>query len=76
MTLSQLKALNEQNGGLFFSRHNMRVAGDTMKNFGIRKLETKDRVLVYRKRATKFPINEWIFDTTTGRVVHYENRSN
>lgn len=70
MTLSQLKAINERNGGLFFSRHNMRAARDTMKNFGIRQMKRKDRVLVYRKKATRFPLNQWMFDTNTGRVVY------
>ena len=72
MNIYELKALNEQSGGRFFSRENMRFAGDTMKNFSIQKGPSSDIVYVSRKRAMKkfVPLTVWTFDTKTGRVVH------
>lgn len=73
MTIYQLKALNEQNGGLFFSRRAMHFFGDTMRNFGMRKGKQPDTVVVYRKRAMKphIPLSQWTFSTKTGRVIQH-----
>lgn len=72
MTISQLKQLNEQNGGKFFSHENMKFHGDTMRNLGIRKGTLPDTVIVKRKKAGKpnVPLTEWVFCTKTGRVIH------
>lgn len=69
MTLSELKALNERNGGYFFSRNTMKFFGDTMKNFGLRKTDDPKIVEVYRKKATKHGSagRTWKFNTETGR---------
>jgi hypothetical protein len=72
MTIYQLKALNEQNGGRFFSRENMKFFGDTIRNFGMCKGRDANTVTVYRKRTGKpnVPLTVWTFDLKTGRVVH------
>jgi hypothetical protein len=36
MTASELKFKVDERGGKFFSRENMKVFGDTMKNYGVR----------------------------------------
>ena len=70
MTIYQLAALNKKNNGEFFSRDNMRGAGDTMRNFGIRK-SGPNRVTVYRKRPTRYyGLHQWEFDAITGRVIY------
>lgn len=63
MTIYDLKVLNLRAGGFFFTRNNMRFAGDTMKSFSFH--DNKDGTAdVTRKRdGTK-----WVFDTNTGLV--------
>lgn len=73
MTIHELKALNEKNGGCFFSRKNMKYMGDTMRNFSMRKGVTPNTVIVSRKRRLHpyaSPTTVWTFSTVTGRVVH------
>jgi len=65
MTIYQLKALNEKNGGLFFSRNTMKFFGDTMKRFGVKRIND-NQVKVYRKWGRKA---EWFFDAETGRAL-------
>lgn len=74
MTISDIKRLNEQNGGKFFSRENMRFFGDTLKNYGVGRGYLPNTVLVYRKRAMKphVPLTRWLFSTLTGRVVQQQ----
>ena len=64
MTIYELKRRNIKNGGLFFSRENMKAHGDTLKNFGVEKLEN-GKVRVYRKNR----LGNWIFDAQTGRYL-------
>ncbi len=46
MTPSELKALyerNEEGAALFFTRDTMRFFGDTMKNYGVRKVRVVEK---------------------------------
>lgn len=73
MTLSELKALHEANGGYFFSRDTMRFFGDTMRNLGIGKGDQPGTVKVWRRRAGKPHVSTrttWTFSTDNGRVIH------
>ena len=74
-TISEIKAANEAAGGRFFSRENMKFAGDTMRSFTVcnetdsnRRLT--GRVFVKRNIANKpnVPLSMWEFNTTTGRL--------
>jgi len=67
-TISDIKAIAEANGSQFFSRENMKFAGDTMKNFGV--LHVGDKVFIFRKKALKkyVPLSTWEFDIVTGRL--------
>jgi len=81
MTPSQLKALHEDAHpeSLFFSRGNMRFAGDTMANFGVRaepvtfKTWSGDIVTcweLYRRRPVKHGLRgSHYFDCVTYRHV-------
>ena len=57
MTPSQLKARyeNAKPDGLFFTRNNMKFAGDTMRNYGVTRFrhDGKEYAELYRKRAVK-----------------------
>lgn len=70
MTIYELKAKNEKNGGFFFSRDSLKMFGDTMKNFGVRKV-TFNTVEVYRKRPVVGGTGKgaWLFNTYTGRMI-------
>jgi hypothetical protein len=59
-TIYDLKYQVEQRGSLFFTRNNMKHAGDTMANFGMVSVkvkkhtgETVEAFHVYRKKRTK-----------------------
>ena len=75
MTISELKALNERNGGKFFSRENMKFTGDNMRNFRVRKGAHPHTVIVTRKKALKpnVPLSSWIFNTQTGRALYQDD---
>ena len=55
MTPSQLKAHVEARGSHYFTRQNMRFAGDTMRNYGVRAATINGAQVweLYRKRAVK-----------------------
>lgn len=55
MTASQLKAKLDARGSKWFSRENMKFAGDTMRNFGVRSatVDGVDCWQVYRKNPVK-----------------------
>jgi len=80
MTASELKARHEQANpdSLFFSRNNMKFAGDTMANFGVRKYVTAQGTVsdiheLYRKRPVKMGNkNSFYFDKKFNRV--YSNK--
>jgi hypothetical protein len=67
-TIHEIKTLNEQSGGLFFSRNNMKFAGDTLRNLGV--LHRDGKVIVHRKWARKphMPLSQWEFIPETGRL--------
>jgi len=65
MTIHDLKALGEQNGGLFFSRNNMRFAKDTMKSFSFKNNKDGTATVIRKRDGTK-----WTFSTVTGLVIH------
>lgn len=68
MNASQLKFKVEcaREDSLFFSRNNMKFAGDTMRNYGVRgplKFKTSSGELcevyeLYRRRAVKFGLKD------------------
>lgn len=67
---------------LFFTRNNMKFAGDTMKNYGVRKIELKVRdqlnpipvYELYRRRAVKGGLkSSTYFDAVTFGQV-YEDK--
>lgn len=51
-TPSEIRAKSLATGSPFFSRNNMRFAGDTMANFGSYR-DAQGRVVLYRKKAVK-----------------------
>jgi hypothetical protein len=57
MTPSELKRKVEETGSLYFTRNNMKFSGDTMANYGVRKVtifKTNQEVYeLYRKRPVK-----------------------
>ena len=60
MTASELRSRVEARGSKFFSRENMKFAGDTMTNFGVCSATVKTCLRpsvecwqLYRKRATR-----------------------
>jgi len=60
--------LNAHPSSLFFSRNNMKFAGDTMRNFGVK--DCGDRWLLYRKRPTLFGgLRGFYFDKQTFRMT-------
>jgi hypothetical protein len=65
MTIHDLKFLGEQNGGLFFSRNNMKFAKDTMKSFSFHDNKDGTADVIRKRDGTK-----WTFSTKTGLVVH------
>ena len=79
MTPSGLKRLHEEAhpNSLFFSRENMRFAGDTMRNYGVRAVCVLDagrtRVAaweLYRKKPVKNGLQQSAyFDQTTFKRV-------
>jgi hypothetical protein len=66
MTIYQLKALNEKNGGLWFSRRAMKGSNDTMRQFRIRRINA-DVVEVRRVHKPELP--SVLFSTKTGRTL-------
>ena len=52
-TPSDLKFMAELDGSLHFCRNNMKFAGDTMRNFGIRRHSNGQIIEIYRKHAVK-----------------------
>jgi len=65
MTIHELKALGERNGGLFFSRNNMKFAGDTMKSFSFKDNKDGTGTVTRKRDGTK-----WDFNLATGLVIH------
>lgn len=78
MTPSDLRFKLSVRDSLFFSRGNMKFAGDTMRNFGVRSATVKTYGGVevecwelYRKRATaKGMTSSNFFDKRTFEYVH------
>ena len=82
LTASQLRAHHEMHHpeSLFFSRNNMRFAGDTMANFAVSSepetFSTHTGELVtcwrlYRKKAVKHGLRDpFYFDCETFRRIH------
>lgn len=68
MTIQELKKLNKANGGHFFERASMKVLGDTMRSFRLRKdsAHPDDFVWLDRKRDNC----SWLFNKKTGRVAY------
>lgn len=83
MTASELKARHEQANpdSLFFSRNNMKFAGDTMANFGVRKYVTAQRTVtdtyeLYRKKPVKLGMKDsFYFDKNFNRVFSNKIKS-
>lgn len=75
-TLSDIKAANEAAGGRFFSRENMKFAGDTMRSFTVCHDNSGSlqhgKVFVKRRIANKrgIPLSMWEFIPETGRLRH------
>lgn len=74
-TVAEIKAANEAGGGKFFSRENMKFAGDTMRSFGVchntdDKGQRDGQIFLYRRIANKkyIPLSQWKFDPETGRL--------
>lgn len=82
-TASQLKYWYEENypGGKFFTRPNMRFAGDTMANFGVRTVRLRrkwgddagkefDGFELYRRRPVKMGNKRSFFFDAQCRLAH------
>jgi hypothetical protein len=57
--------------GHFFDRATMKFFGDSMANFGVRKVEgAREMYHLYRKRSVKHGLrgDGWIFDDTDGSM--------
>ena len=66
MRPSELKALNEKNGGEFFSVKSMAFWGDTMRNFRCRD-NGDGTVTLYRQHPVKHGnCDSYVFDKATG----------
>lgn len=65
MTIYELKALNEKNGGLFFERAKMKTNGETLKTFKISKSADPKHLIVESKLSGA----RWLFDVKTGRCL-------
>lgn len=75
ITISQLRNLNKNNGGHFFSHQTMKLAGETLKSFRLEKMDIPDRVRLTRKKADcRGNVKSWVFDTKTGRNVIYDEK--
>lgn len=60
ITASELKYRVEATGSKYFTRENMRFAGDTMRNYGVRRIKAQTRAgdiievyELYRKKPVK-----------------------
>lgn len=64
-TISEIKALNEEAGKLFFSKSTMKFFGDTMKNLGVK--HTEDGIFIFRKKGRRafWQFNPEAGDTST-----------
>lgn len=69
-TLAEIKAENTRTGGKFFSRENMRFAGDTMRNFRVIHDAATGDTYIQRKAPGKpnMPLTRWRFEPSTGRI--------
>lgn len=80
MNASELKSqvINTDSGTHFFDRSSMKFAGDTMRNFGVRKTSvncwdgsTKEVFELYRIRPVKFGNQKsFYFDCKTFKRIH------
>ena len=66
MTITELKKLNEQNGGCFFDRGSMKASGDTMRGFKLETLQDGVIKLTRKNRGGAF-----YFYPLTGRITRY-----
>jgi hypothetical protein len=67
MTSSELKELHEYHNpeSFYFDRKTMRFFGDTMKNYGVRRISA-NTVELYRKKPVKHGLqNSAFFNTVT-----------
>ena len=69
-TVADIRAANIAAGGVFFSRANMKFAGDTTKSYGV--THDSGRVFLRRIVANKpgTPLAQWEFNHETGRLVY------
>jgi len=83
MTPSELKRNIERNRpeSMFFSRNNMKYAGDTMRNYGVRsaKILTKEGVTevweLYRRQPTRHGFTRSVYwDKVTFNVIYALSR--
>lgn len=68
MTIYELKRRNIAHGGCFFSKENMRGAGDTLKSYRMTTMRDGN-ILLFRKVMRQGVNNRWIFNPTTGRII-------
>jgi hypothetical protein len=72
-TASDLRAFVEETGSLFFSRENMRFSGDTMRNYGVRRVTIAGRDLweLFRRSPVKNGLrSSAYFDCKTFKRAH------
>lgn len=78
ITPSELKYLVECTGSTYFSKENMKFAGDTMSNYGVRVVAvdkagwtTPDMVYeLYRKKPVKYGLQNSAFFDENGKKVN------
>lgn len=68
-TIYEIKRLNIANGGKFFSRETMALAGDTLKNFRVFAL-SNGQLFIERIKPVRVPgEGRWQINPETGRIV-------
>jgi hypothetical protein len=66
ITISELKRLNTQNGGFFFSNKTMKFFSDSMRGFRLENGPDSQTVTVIRKKNGM----KWNFSLESGRMIH------
>lgn len=71
MTLSQIKAWNEDAGGKFFARATLRGFGETMRSYHAGAMLPDGRQLIHRVGPSKAGRKTFVYDHSTARISTY-----
>jgi hypothetical protein len=66
MNITELVALNKQNGGYFFDPKHMRFNGETQKTWSIKNNKVANTVTLTDKKNSN---RNWTFSIKTGRTI-------